>query len=56
MLMVNMVFLEFFYDLSDRDIEEECTWNMLFKCFPGLRSEKLAQLYEARWVSGGGDP
>jgi hypothetical protein len=39
--MVNMAFLEFFSDLSDRDIEEECTWNMLSKCFPGLRSEEL---------------
>jgi hypothetical protein len=31
MLMFKMVFLQFLYDLSDRDIEEQCTWNLLFK-------------------------
>lgn len=40
-LMFKMVFLQFFYDLSDRDIEEQCTWNMLFKCFLGLSAEEL---------------
>ncbi len=40
-LMFKMVFLQFLYDLSDRDIEEQCTWNMLFKCFLGLSAEEL---------------
>lgn len=40
-LMFKMVFLQFLYDLSDRDIEEQCTWNMLFKCFLGLSTEEL---------------
>ena len=39
--MFKMVFLQFLYDLSDRDIEEQCTWNMLFKCFLGLSAEEL---------------
>jgi hypothetical protein len=29
------------YDLSDRDIEEQCTWNLLFKSFLGLSAEEL---------------
>jgi IS5 family transposase len=40
-LMFKMVFLQFLYDLSDRDIEEQCTWNMLFKSFLGLSAEEL---------------
>ena len=36
-----MIFLQFLYDLSDRDIEEQCTWNMLFKCSLGLGTEEL---------------
>ncbi|MGD0827992.1 MAG: transposase [Desulfobaccales bacterium] len=40
-LMFKMVFLQFFYNLSDRDIEEQCAWNMLFKCFLGLSAEEL---------------
>ncbi len=40
-LMFKMVFLQFLYDLSDRDIEEQCTWNMMFKCFLGLSAEEL---------------
>jgi IS5 family transposase len=39
--MFKMVFLQFLYDLSDRDIEEQCTWNMLFKSFLGLSAEEL---------------
>jgi IS5 family transposase len=40
-LMFKMVFLQFLYDLSDRDIEEQATWNMMFKCFLGLSAEEL---------------
>jgi transposase len=40
-LMFKMVFLRSLYDLSDWDIEEQCTWNMLFKCFLGLSAEEL---------------
>jgi IS5 family transposase len=40
-LMFKMVFLQFFYNLSDREIEEQCTWNMMFKCFLGLSAEEL---------------
>ena len=40
-LMFKMVFLQFLYDLSDRDIEEQCTWNLLFKSFLGLSAEEM---------------
>lgn len=40
-VMFKMIFLQFFYDLSDRDIEEQCTWNMLFKSFLSLSAEEL---------------
>jgi transposase len=40
-LMFKMVFLQFLHDLSDRDIEEQCTWNLLFKSFLGLSAEEL---------------
>jgi IS5 family transposase len=40
-LMFKMVFLQFLYDLSDRDIEEQCTWNLLFKSLLGLSAEEL---------------
>jgi IS5 family transposase len=40
-LMFKMVFLQFLYDLSDREIEEQCTWNMIFKWFLGLSGEEL---------------
>lgn len=39
--MFKMVFLQFLYDLSDRQLEEQATWNMMFKCFPGLSAEEL---------------
>jgi IS5 family transposase len=39
--MFKMVFLQFLYDLSDRDVEEQCTWNLLFKSFLGLSAEEL---------------
>lgn len=40
-LLFKMVFLQFLYDLSDRDIEEQCTCNLLFKSFLGLSAEEL---------------
>jgi hypothetical protein len=30
-LIFKVVFLQFLYDLSDRDSEEQCTWKMLFR-------------------------
>jgi IS5 family transposase len=44
-LMFKMVFLQFLYDLSDRDIEERCTWNLLFKSFLGLGAEGFQRLF-----------
>lgn len=41
LLMFKMVFLQFLYDLSDRQLEEQATWNMMFKCFLGLSAEEL---------------
>jgi IS5 family transposase len=41
MLMFKMVFLQFLYHLSDREIEEQCTWNMMYKWFLGLSAEEL---------------
>lgn len=40
-LMFKMVFLQFLYNLSDREIEEQCTWNMMYKWFLGLSAEEL---------------
>jgi len=40
-LMFKMVFLQFLYDLSDREVEEQCTWNLIFKWFLGLSGEEL---------------
>ena len=42
---VQDVFLQFLYDLSDRDVEEQCTWNLLFKSFLGLSAEELPPDY-----------
>jgi IS5 family transposase len=39
--MFKMVFLPYFYDLSERNIEEQCTWNLIFKSFLGLSARKL---------------
>ena len=39
--MFKMVFLQFLYDLSDREIEEQATWNMRFKWFLGLSAAEL---------------
>jgi IS5 family transposase len=40
-LMFKMVFLQFLYDLSDREIEEQATFNMAYKWFLGLSAEEL---------------
>jgi IS5 family transposase len=40
-LMFKMVCLQFLYDLSDRDIEEQATFNMIYKWFLGLSAEEL---------------
>ncbi len=40
-LMFKMVFLQFLYDLSDREIEERATWDLAFKYFLGLSAEEL---------------
>jgi IS5 family transposase len=40
-LMFKRVFLQFLYNLSDREIEEQCTWNMMYKWFLGLSAEEL---------------
>src|SRR5271157_2277262 len=40
-LMFKMVFLQFLYDLSDRDIEEQAAFNLVYKWFLGLSTEEL---------------
>ena len=40
-IMFKMVFLQFLYDLSDRQVEERATWDLMFKCFMGLSAEEL---------------
>jgi transposase, IS5 family len=40
-LMFKMVFLQFLYDLSDREVEEQITFNMAFKWFLGLSAEEF---------------
>jgi hypothetical protein len=39
--MFKMVFLQFLYDFSDRDVEAQCTWSLIFKSCLGLSAEKL---------------
>jgi IS5 family transposase len=40
-VMFKMVFLQFLYDLSDRQLEERATWDLMFKFFLGLSAEEL---------------
>ena len=40
-LMFKMVFLQFLYDLSDREVEERATYDMAFKWFLGLSAEEF---------------
>jgi IS5 family transposase len=39
--MFKMVCLQFLYDLSDREIEEQATFNMVYKWFLGLSAEEM---------------
>ncbi|AEB09764.1 transposase [Desulfobacca acetoxidans] len=40
-LMFKMVFLQFLYDLSDREVKEQITFNMAFKWFLGPSAEEF---------------
>jgi IS5 family transposase len=40
-LMFKMVFLQFLYGLSDREMEEQATFNLVYKWFLGLSTEEL---------------
>ena len=40
-LMFKLVFLQFLYNLSERQLEERATWNLMFKCFLGLSAGEL---------------
>jgi IS5 family transposase len=40
-LMFKMVFLQFLYDLSDREMEEQAAFNLVYKWFLGLSTEEL---------------
>jgi len=39
--LFKMIFLAYYHDLSERRIEEECNYNMLFKKFLGLEPDAL---------------
>ena len=39
--MFKLIFLQFLYNLSDRQLEERATWDLMFKCFLGLSAEEL---------------
>jgi hypothetical protein len=41
LLMFNMVCRQFLYDLSDREVEEQATFNLVYKWFLGLSAEEL---------------
>jgi transposase len=40
-LMFKMVFLQFLYGLSDREMEEQAAFNLVYKWFLGLSTEEL---------------
>ena len=40
-LMFKMVFLQFLYNLSDREMEEQAAFNLVYKWFLGLSTEEL---------------
>jgi hypothetical protein len=44
-LMFKLVFLQFFYYLSDRQLEERATWDLMFKCFLDLSAEELPPVH-----------
>lgn len=39
-MLFKMIYLQFMYDISDRDIEEQVRYNLLFKWFVGLSAEE----------------
>ena len=45
MLMFTMVFLQFLYNLSDREVEEQAAFNLVYKWFQGLSIKKLPPGY-----------
>ncbi len=40
-LLFKMIFLQFLYDISDREIEEQVRYNIAYKWFVGLNAEEL---------------
>lgn len=41
-MMFRVLFLQFLYDISDRRVEEEVNFNLLFKWFAGLAIDEKA--------------
>ena len=44
-MMFKIVFLQFLYDISDRRVEEELTFNLAFKWFIGIEADELPPDY-----------
>ncbi len=44
-LMFKIVFLQFLYDISDRQVEEQLTFNLVFKWFIGIEADELPPDY-----------
>ena len=44
-LMFKIVFLQFLYDISDREVEEALTFNLAFKWFIGIEADELPPDY-----------
>ena len=44
-LMFKTVFLQFLYDVSDREVEEQLTFNLAFKWFIGIEADELPPDY-----------
>lgn len=44
-LMFKIVFLQFLYDISDRQVEEQLTFNLIFKWFIGIEADELPPDY-----------
>jgi IS5 family transposase len=40
-LLFKMIFLQFLYDISDREIEEQVRYNIAYKWFAGLNAEEM---------------
>ena len=52
-LMFKMVFLQFLYDLSDRQMEEQAAFNLVYKWFLGLSVEELPPDHSVNSVASG---